>query len=99
MMENFQTLFHTLDQKIIYLVVRLGRRMKNLSVCHNKIFILADFEPKDFGRKWAKNRKNWPNFFCSKSAEMKILLCKGGMGIKLYETFFFNLCREKIELM
>ena len=30
---------------------------------HNKIFILADFEQKNFGRKWAKNRKNWPIFF------------------------------------
>ena len=40
-----------------------------------------------------------PIFFCSKSAEMKILLCKVGMGIKLYETKFFDLCSEKIELM
>jgi len=66
---------------------------------HNKIFILADLEQKFFGWKWAKKRKKWPNFFCSKSAEMKILLCKGGMEIKLYETISIYLCREKIELM
>ena len=51
------------------------------------------------GRKSAKNRKNMPKFFCSKSAEMKILLCKVGTGIKLYETNFFDLWSEKIELM
>ena len=30
---------------------------------------------------------------------MKILLCKVGIGIKLYETKLFDLCSEKIELM
>ena len=42
----------------------------------NKIFISADFRPK---------------CFCSKSAEMKILLCKMGMGITLYEIIFFSI--------
>ena len=38
-----------------------------------------------------KNRKKcfWP-----KTDQMKV-----GMGIKLYETIFFDLCSEKIELM
>ena len=37
--------------------------------------------------------------FCSKSAEMKILLCNVAMGNKLYEIFFFDLCVKKLELM
>ena len=32
------------------------------------------------------------NFFCSKSAEMKILLCNVGIRNKLYEIFLFDLC-------
>ena len=54
---------------------------------------------KNFCRISEKNRKNRPNFFCSKSDEMKILFCKVGMGITLYETKIFDLCCEKIELM
>ena len=46
-----------------------------------------------------KNRKNMPKFFCSKFAEMKILFCNVGMGIKLNETKIFDLWSEKIELM
>ena len=46
---------------------------------HNKIFISADFEAKNFDRKLAENRKNRAKFFGSKSAEMKILLCKADM--------------------
>ena len=34
------------------------------------------------------------NVFCSKLAEMKILLCKVGMGIKLLKYFFY-LCSKK----
>ena len=46
-----------------------------------------------------KKSEKLADFFCSKSVEIKILLFKGGMGIKLYETNFFDLCSEKIELM
>ena len=40
-----------------------------------------------------------PKCFCSKSTEMKISLGKVGMGVKLYEIFFFYLCSQKFELM
>ena len=66
---------------------------------HDKIFISADFEQKIFAKKSAKNRKHHPKLFCSKSAKMKILSSKVSMGIKLYETNFFDLCSEKIEHM
>ena len=52
----------------------------------NKIFISADFEQKNFGRKSAKNRQ-------------KIGLIGRIFFIKRYETNFFYLCNEKIELM
>ena len=51
------------------------------------MFISADFEQTNFGRKSAKNQ---PIFFCSISAEMKIMLYKVGMGIKLYEIYFLK---------
>ena len=38
-------------------------------------------------------------FFGSKSAEMKILLCKLDMGNKLYKVNFFDLFCKKLELM
>ena len=66
---------------------------------HNKIFISVDFESKNFDRKLAENRKNRAKFFGSKSAEMKILLCKVDMRNKLYEINFFELCSKKMELM
>ena len=69
------------------------------SPLHNKIFISADFEPKQFGRFFRFSAKSWPKFFGSKSAEMKILLCKMDTGNKLYELNFFELCSKKIELM
>ena len=46
-----------------------------------------------------KKSEKSADFFYSKSAEMKTLLFKVGMGTKLPETKFFDLCREKIELM
>ena len=49
--------------------------------------------------KLAENRKNRAKFYGSKSAEMKILLCKVDMRNKLYEIFFFELCFKKMELM
>ena len=70
-----------------------------ISTLHNKIFISADFEAKKFAWKLTKNRKNRRNFFGSKSAKMKILLCKVDMGNKLYETKFFDLWCKKLELM
>ena len=70
-----------------------------ISNLHNKILILVDFEPKNFGRFFRFSANFRPNFFCSKSAEMKILLCKVDMGNKLYEVKFFELCSKKIELM
>ena len=66
---------------------------------HNKIFISVDFETKNFDRKLAENRKNRAKCFGSKSAEMKILLCKVDMRNKLYEINFFELCSKKMELM
>ena len=45
-----------------------------------------------------KKSEKLAEFFCSKSAEMKILLCKGGMGIKLYETIFFIYVVRKLSL-
>ena len=39
------------------------------------------------------------NFFCPKSAEMKILLWNVGMGNKLYEMNFFDLCCQKLKIM
>ena len=64
------------------------------------LFFIASMNlSKKFGRKSAKNRKNRPNYFCPKSAEMKILFCKVGMGIKLYEINIFDLCYQKFELM
>ena len=65
----------------------------------NKIFISADFEQKKFGRFFRFFVDFQPNFVCSKSVEVKILLFKGGMGTKLYDTKFFDLCCGKIELM
>ena len=47
---------------------------------HNKIFISSDFEQKKFGQKTAK---------------MKILLCKVGIGIKLYEIWKVLTLHEK----
>jgi len=60
---------------------------------------LVDFEPKKFDRKLAENRKNQPNFFGSKSTEIKILLCKVDIRNKLYETKIFELCSKKMEPM
>ena len=66
---------------------------------HNKIFISVDFEPKNFDPKLDENQKNWAKFFGSKSAEMKILLCKVDMRNKLYEIKIFELCCKKMELL
>ena len=60
---------------------------------------MVDFEPKSFDRKLAENQKNRPKLFGSKSAEMKILLCKVDMRNKLYEIKIFELCSKKMELM
>ena len=60
---------------------------------------MVDFESKNFDRKLAENRKNRAKFFGSKSAEMKILLCKVDMRNKLYEIKIFELCCKKMELM
>ena len=38
-------------------------------------------------------------FFCSKLAEMKILLCNVAMGNKLYEVIFFLFMCQKLKLM
>ena len=66
---------------------------------HNKLFFSADFEQKIFAPKLAKRFKKWAKFFCSKSAEFFILLCNVGIGSKLYEVKFFDVCCKKIELM
>ena len=70
-----------------------------ISTLHNKIFIFVDFEPKKFRRFFRFSVILWANFFGSKLAETKILLCKVDMGNKLYEIFFFELCSKKLELM
>ena len=60
-----------------------GRDFRDNSCRHDNAMVvikLADFFA-DFQAK----------MFCSKSAEMKILLCKVGMGIKLYETKIVDL--------
>ena len=51
--------------------------------------IKFSFRPILRQKKFAENRKNWRNFFASKSAEMKILLCKWYMAIKSYLKIFF----------
>ena len=65
---------------------------------HNKIKNSADFEQKNF----AHFLKRFANFgaksFCSKSAEIKILSCKVGIGNNFYEIFFFDLCAKKLSL-
>ena len=66
---------------------------------HNKKFSSADFEQNKFDHSLKRFANFRAKYFCSKSAEMKILLCKVGMGITLYEIKFFDLCSEKIELM
>ena len=63
------------------------------------IFFLTNFEPKKFRRFFRFLPDFRPNFFDSKSAEMKVLLWKVDMGNKLYEIKFFELCSKKLELM
>ena len=46
-------------------------------------FVLADFEQKNIGQFFKRFANFWANFFCSKSAETKILLSNVDMGIKL----------------
>ena len=38
-------------------------------------------------------------YFGSKSAEMKILVCKLDVGNRIHEVKFFDLCSKKLELM
>ena len=65
---------------------------------HNKIFVLAYFEQKNFGSFFLSVLAIFgQNFFCSKSAETKILFSNVDMGIKLYLISFFDLCCQKIE--
>ena len=52
----------------------------------------ADFEQKSFAHFLKRLADFRAKRFCSKSAEMKILLCNVGMGNKLYGIFFFDLC-------
>ena len=66
---------------------------------HNKIFISTDFEAKIFRRFCTENRKNRRNFFASKSAEMKILLCKWHMAIKSYFIKNFLFIIEKLDFL
>ena len=70
-----------------------------ISTLHNKIFISADFEPKNFARFFRFSANFRSKFFDSKSTEMKILLCKVDMRNKLYEIKIFELCSKKMELM
>ena len=70
-----------------------------ISTLHNKIFISADFEPKNFARFFRFSANFRSKFFDSKSTEIKILLCKVDMRNKLYEIKFFELCCKKMELM
>jgi len=58
---------------------------------HNKKFISAGFEQKKIAHFLKRFADFRANFFCSKSAEIKILLCNVDMGNKLYEIFFFHL--------
>ena len=62
-----------------------------MSTLVNKIFVSADFEQKNFGRFFKRFANFWAKFFCSKSAETKILLSNVDMGIKLYLIIFFDL--------
>ena len=70
-----------------------------ISILYNKIFISADFEPKNFAQFFRFSANFRSISFDSKSTEMKILLCKVDMRNKLYEIKFFELCSEKMELM
>jgi len=53
----------------------------------------VNFDPKQIDQ----NRKFRPNFFGSKLAEMKTLLCKWRMAIKTYTIYFYSLIIEKFE--
>ena len=55
---------------------------------HNEKLISANFEQKNFAHFLKRFADFRANFFCSKSAEMKILLCNVAMGNKLYEIIF-----------
>ena len=67
----------------------------SMPTLHNKKFVSVDFEQKKIGH-FLKRLANFrAEFFCSKSAEMKILLCNAGMENKLYEVKFFDLCVKK----
>ena len=70
-----------------------------MSTFHNKIFISADFELEYFRRFFRFLANFRQKFFGSKSAEMKISLCKVDMGKKLYVIIFFDLWSKKMELM
>ena len=52
-----------------------------------------------FNSPMSKKMKRFAKFFCSKSAETKILLSIVDMEIKLYFIIFFDLCSQKFELM
>ena len=59
---------------------------------HNKENISADFEQKKNCPFLKRFANFWAKCFCSKSAEMNILFFNVGMGNKLYEIYFFDLC-------
>ena len=67
-----------------------------MATLNNKKFISADFEQKMFAHFFKRFADFRAIFFCSKSAEMKILLCNVAMGSKLYEIFFFALCVKNL---
>ena len=59
---------------------------------HNKKLISADFEENIFAHFFKRFADFRAKIFCSKSAEMKILLFNVAMGKKLCEINFFDLC-------
>ena len=61
---------------------------------HNKIKNSADFEQ----NKICPFFETFCQFWDSKSAEIKTLLYNVGIGNKLYEIFFFDLCVKKWSL-
>ena len=85
--EPFSQLFNKINNAVLKNVTLLARWFDHFVQLHG------------FGQFFQFFAHFRPKCFCSKSAKRKILLCKVGMGIKLYETKNFDLCCEKIELM
>ena len=63
---------------------------------HNKKFSSADFEQNKFDHSLKRFANFRAKYFCSKSAEMKILLCNVGMGKTNFMKLYFFIYVSKI---